>query len=286
MDPVSLACAVAALLQLSDYGMKVTSRFYNHALTAGAARGDIEYLGSKIHTFSCLVKAAQMTLKEHRDKHPKSHVIRYLRKHQVIRTIKHTSDRLRKRLKTWSEELESLKSSSPLWMTIKWIFNRSRMMELLPDLDSFQADLSLLLAVCQMEALNKMLTDGVSLSSKERRRLEEELYVLRITPTAVPVCADNVCASYTVRRSLKHFIRIVEHLHGRVSEIENELKHDHPSFGRVPDMQEILITLGRTMYKVSTEARLSSSLISQQSSECLSKDPAPTYHCSIHIMTG
>ncbi|KAL2119570.1 hypothetical protein VTJ04DRAFT_6531 [Mycothermus thermophilus] len=77
-----------------------------------------------------------------------------------------------------------------------------------------------------------MLTDGVSLSSKERHRLEEEFY--------------------TVRRSLKHFVRVVEHLHGRVSEIENELKHDHPSSGRVPDMQEILITLGRTMYESSS----------------------------------
>jgi hypothetical protein len=51
-------------------------------------------------------------------------------------------------------------------------------------------------------------------------------------------------------------------------------------------MQEILITLGRTMYEVSTEARLLSSLISEQLSECLSKDLALTYYCSIHIMTG
>jgi hypothetical protein len=165
---------IAALFQLVDYGMSAASNLYKTARNAGAAEQELESLAHRIQLFATTVRMARETLKRHCDEYPQSPVVIFNEHHRVLWGVKKGSKFLRRRLRDMEKRLKALHSSSALWMSIKWAFQRSSFLELHPELGGFQANLSLLAAVANLEAMNILKQSGVIASDEERAKLEDE----------------------------------------------------------------------------------------------------------------
>ncbi len=169
--------AIAALLQLAEFGTSIASALYSAARSAAAAERELESLAHRIQLFSTSVRAAREALKRHCTEYPTSPVVLFIEHHRVLRDVKRGSRFIRRRLGESEDKLEAIYSSSALWMSIKWTLQRSSILELLPELDGFQANLNLLVSVATLEALNLRKETGKDLSEEERINLEDEWYV-------------------------------------------------------------------------------------------------------------
>ncbi len=170
--------AIAALLQLADYGTRLASTLYRTAQSAAAAEQELDSLARRILFFSTSVRVARTALNRHCAEYPTSPVVLFIEHHRVLRDVKRGSKFIRRRLADAENRLRGIHSNSALWMKIKWVLKRSSFLELLPELDGFQANLNLLVSVASLEALNCLKQSGAAVSEEERLKLEDEWYVL------------------------------------------------------------------------------------------------------------
>ena len=174
--------AIAALLQLADYGTRLASALYRTAQGAAAAEQELDGLAPRILFFSTSVAAARNALNKHCAGYPKSPVVLFIEHHRVLRRdVKRGSRFIRRRLADAENRLQQIHSNFTLWIKIKWVLKRSSFLELLPELDGFQANLNLLVSVASLEALNCLKQSDAVVSEEERLKLEDEWYaVLRL----------------------------------------------------------------------------------------------------------
>ena len=108
------------------------------------------------------------------------------------RDVKRWSRFIRTRLADAENRLQQIHSNSTLWMKIKWVLKRSSFLELLPELEGFQANLNLLVSVASLEALNCLKQSDAVVSEEERIKLEDEWYVvLRLGMSFSYQCHDR-----------------------------------------------------------------------------------------------
>lgn len=259
----AVPAAIAALLQLAKYGMDIASAFYSTAKSAGAARRDLKRLAHRIQFFSDTVRVTRDVLKRHCAEYPESRVVLFIKHHDVLGSVKRGSRLLKVHLKDSKDRLEAVYSSSALWMSIKWVFKRSSFLELLPELDGFQAALHLLVAVAHLEASNIKRQSGGIVSEEEIRMWEEERYVC---------CYGRICGAFTdlifiisstLRSSIEALVKTINRLNIRLDQVSQPQERHHEGSGSAtPQGQSpraMLLKLGRSMYRDGVVPELDSS---------------------------
>jgi hypothetical protein len=236
--------AIAALLQLVDQGISVASVLYRTSRHAGAASRELEGLAHRIQFFSTTVRLAKDTLNRHCAQFPESPVVLFIEEYEVLRDVENGSKFLRGRLEYSAARLKAMSSNSALWMSIKWAFKRSSFLELLPELDGFQADLSLLAQVAGLEALNMLMQSGVVVSEEQRTRLEDERYVF-CGGTCRSFADVVTLTSFSLEDSIKGLVKTVRRMERQL----NHLSRPRPGSAASQGQRAVLLELGRSMYK-------------------------------------
>ncbi|KAL2022869.1 hypothetical protein VTK56DRAFT_4400 [Thermocarpiscus australiensis] len=181
---VALACpaAFAAVVQLASYGSAFATTLYQFAQDAPAAREEIEGLANRVRSFSSTIRVARDSLSRHWREYPESDVARFAHRNRVVKMIKHCSKLLRRRLRHVEDKLESMRSRSTLWTSIKWALNKSSILSrwMLLEMQGLEADLNLLMTTANMEALSALRRQmSPTASETERRALRKEMRSLR-----------------------------------------------------------------------------------------------------------
>lgn len=257
MTALAAPAAIAALLQLADYGTRLASIFYSTARSAGAAQEELERLADRLQLFSATVTLTRDTLKRHCAEYPQSPVVLFIEHKRILRNVKRGSTSLRRRLRDSGDRLQAMYSSSALWMSIKWVFKRSSFLEMLPELDGFQANLSLLVAVANLEALNELKKSGVV-----SKVLEDEWYVFC---GWICRCYTNVSVitSCTLQSSIKTLLKTIERLQSQLDQFSRPQQEPDRSADSAPlrgrGQRDPLLRLARSMYSSGVVPKLDSS---------------------------
>jgi hypothetical protein len=169
-EVLAAPAAFAAVLQLSVYGMRLTTGLYKFAQDAGAAKKDIKHFANRLQLFSATIVLAKNALDDYCRDNPQSSVVIYMEHYGVLRNVKRTSNQLYQRLTHADSSLEAMKGRWLPVMTLMWIFKKSSIMDLFPGMDGLQASLTLLVQVASLETNEQTL----NILRKERGAIGSE----------------------------------------------------------------------------------------------------------------
>lgn len=172
MELLAAAGGLAACLQLADYGIRFASGLYAFAENAAAAGEELERFANRLQLFSTTTKLARTTLAQHCSAYPKSPAVVFMDRAGIISDVGKESTTLLRRLRRTKRTLKAMDSSWALVTSIKWFLKKSSIMELLPEMDGLQANLSLLMVIANYEALKER--ESTATSTAELASLAEE----------------------------------------------------------------------------------------------------------------
>ncbi|KAK3308465.1 uncharacterized protein B0T15DRAFT_572631 [Chaetomium strumarium] len=171
IDPLTAIGGLAAVLQLSSAAAKVVDALCKFAEDARFARAEIQRFAGQVRTFCHIITIARNNLRRYCREFSKSPLVKYISKHNVLDSICSEAAAVEQHIWDIDLEVAKLESQSALWASIKWVFKRSSILELSPEMQSLMASLNLLQSTAMLDAALRSGKD----SRREARSLRREI---------------------------------------------------------------------------------------------------------------
>ena len=142
---------LAAVAQLCGTARTLAKVIYRFSRNVGGASGDVRRFANQVQTFSDLVEAAELSLHSYCTKNPKSPLVVFIRSRRILDNIGDEAKAVQEHLRDIRARVRGLRSSSILWASFKWTWNKSSILELVPEMESVKGSLNLLLAISGFE---------------------------------------------------------------------------------------------------------------------------------------
>ncbi|KAH7128045.1 hypothetical protein B0J13DRAFT_143248 [Dactylonectria estremocensis] len=171
-ETVALVASFAALVQIAGYANKFATVLYDVSQGAGSAMEQIENFAIQARTFSDTVDLAQTSLKRHRREFKESPVLEYISRHRVLENI--VSKSTRKRLYDATRRVKkTMRSRSPLIVFLRWMYQKSSITALFPEMEHIKSSISLIVNTATFEVIMSQMIH--SSSRAEKKQLEGEI---------------------------------------------------------------------------------------------------------------
>ncbi len=151
MDPFTIISGLAAVLQLCGTARAVVKVAHRFSRNAGGASADVRRFAIQVQIFSDVVEAAEFSLQSYCTKNQKSPLVVFIHSRGILDNIGEEAKAVQEHLRDIRARVRSLGSSSILWASIKWTWNKSSILELVPEMESVKGSLNLLLAISGFE---------------------------------------------------------------------------------------------------------------------------------------
>lgn len=175
MDPLSALGTVAAIGQLTGYGLSFVRTLERFARHATAARGEVDRLVTQVRSFSHTVGTAHASLSRHCIEHPQSPVLTYISAHRLLDDLEEESKWVIKGLKDAKNEVKDIEPGWTFWMRVKWAWKRDAILSLFPEMESVKNSLAILMNTVTMEVLVVKLNNLAPESSGSADELKAQM---------------------------------------------------------------------------------------------------------------
>jgi hypothetical protein len=172
-DPLAVIGGLAAVAQLSASAAKLARGFYRFAGGVKSVTAEVDRFASQVRSFSFIVDLAQVTLSRYCSENPKSRVVAYLSSHRVLPNLNSDARYTSRHIRAIRDRFHRTPTRFALVTAIVWWLCKPSVMELYPEMESIKTNLSLLMAITQVEALSQRAL--LSLDEQGNTRLHEEM---------------------------------------------------------------------------------------------------------------
>lgn len=164
-EVLAIPAALAAVLQLAEYGRHFSKVLYRFARNASTAREDVRRFASQVRTFADTIDLAQVSLDRHISAYADSPIIAYISTRAVLHNIAQQALQIFGRFQDSRDLVRSMDSDFGLWARFKWSLRKATVLELFPEMENVKTSLLLLMTTAQLESL--------TLSRKNRDQMSE-----------------------------------------------------------------------------------------------------------------
>lgn len=179
---MELAASLVAFVGIAGTAAKLSKSLYRTARSASSARKDIETLSMHIEAFSSVVMAAYVSLKHYSHEQARSTVVDYVEEHQVLETLRVQSEHVTQRIKKLRPQIKAIPSSISILAKAKWLFQKSEVLALYPEMESVKTNLILLLNTLRLGAIEEGIGTGEKMNELAEETAEE-MYVQKTLQT-------------------------------------------------------------------------------------------------------
>lgn len=171
---LALVASFAALLQLASYARKFARALHGVSRGAGSAMEEIESFANQARNFSVTIGLAQVSLSDHCRKYKDSRVLAYISSNELLENI--AFGPTRRRLYDATRRVKKrMRSKFTLVTALGWMYQKSSVRELFPEMDHITASLTLIMTTATFEAVNLQLKNSHSSSYAESKQLKAEM---------------------------------------------------------------------------------------------------------------
>ncbi|KAG4435996.1 hypothetical protein IFR05_008538 [Cadophora sp. M221] len=174
-----LAASVIAITAAASTALKISKRMYGMARQVNAAADEIEIFAHDMRLFNTSVELGLRSVNRLCTKlKPSSEMYQYLQREEVMRHLAKSSKLIGKRMDEVWDTAASLQSKRKLVTHVKWVFKKTDVLALRPEMESLKSNLQLIVTLIAIHVGISQL-DGDLPESFIQDKLEE-MWVCRL----------------------------------------------------------------------------------------------------------
>ena len=170
-EVLAIPAALAAVLQLAEYGRHFSKVLYRFSRNASTAKEDVKRFASQVQTFSDTIDLAQVSLDRHFAAYAESPIIAYISRRPVLHNIAQQALQIFDRFQNSRDLVRTIDSGFGFWASIKWSLRKTTVLELFPEMETVKSSLLMLMSTAHLESLTLARENGAQLSEEEHKQL-------------------------------------------------------------------------------------------------------------------
>lgn len=150
-EPISLAASIITVAALAATSAKVGQSLIRTAREFKTIGEEIAFVSSQLYSSGTTLDIALKTIQKTEFSEDQSNVCGYLKREKTLITLSQLAKHLRQRIRGIPKAVFRLNSSITFWQAFKWSYTKSKIMEVVGDIQQVQTTVNMIINTISLE---------------------------------------------------------------------------------------------------------------------------------------